>query len=91
MQFKNEGNENKIMLGNLNCIMDKIDRDAEKKHKDFIGAVPIMPCKNDNGIMGLRIYGEGRTQIPPSSSAAIGPLLKISVDRLYWSLAKYLS
>ena len=33
MQNKNEGNENKIMLGDLNCTMDKIDRDGEKKTK----------------------------------------------------------
>ena len=31
MQNKNEGNENKIMLGYLNCTMDKIDRDGENK------------------------------------------------------------
>ena len=31
MQNKNEGNENKIMLGVLNCTMDKIDRDGENK------------------------------------------------------------
>ena len=31
MQNKNEGNENKIMLGDLNCTMDKIDRDGENK------------------------------------------------------------
>ena len=31
MQNKNEGNENKIILGDLNCIMDKIDRDGENK------------------------------------------------------------
>ena len=48
------------------------------KHKDFIGAVPIMLCLNSSWIMGLRIYGEGRTQIPPSSSAMIGPSPKIS-------------
>ena len=30
------------------------------KHKDFIGAVPIVPCENSSWIMGLRIYGEGR-------------------------------
>ena len=30
MQNKNEGNENKIILGDLNCTMDKIDRDGEK-------------------------------------------------------------
>ena len=28
---KNQGNENKIMLGVLNCTMDKIDRDGENK------------------------------------------------------------
>ena len=28
---KNEGNENKIMLGDLNCTMDKIDRVGENK------------------------------------------------------------
>ena len=31
MQNKNEGNGNKIMLGDLNCTMDKIDRDGENK------------------------------------------------------------
>ena len=29
MQNKNEGNENKIMHGDVNCTMDKIDRDGE--------------------------------------------------------------
>ena len=31
MLNKNEGNENKIMLGVLNCIMDKTDRVGENK------------------------------------------------------------
>ena len=31
MQNKNEGNENKIIVGDLNCIMDKIDRDGKNK------------------------------------------------------------
>ena len=35
MQNKNEGNENKIMLGDLNCTMDKIDRDGENKTQRF--------------------------------------------------------
>ena len=43
------------------------------KHKDFIGAVPIMLSIKSLWIMGLRIYGERRTQIHPSSSATIGP------------------
>ena len=29
MQKKNEGNENKIIHGDVNCTMDKIDRDGE--------------------------------------------------------------
>ena len=60
MQNKNEVNEDKIMLGVLNCTMNKIDWDGVK-HKDFIGAVPFMLCINSSWIMGLRIYGEGRT------------------------------
>ena len=31
MQNKNEENENKLMLGVLNCTMDKIERDGENK------------------------------------------------------------
>ena len=31
MQNKNEGNENKVIIGDLNCTMDKIDRDGENK------------------------------------------------------------
>ena len=31
MQNKNEGSENKIILGDLNCTMDKIGRDGENK------------------------------------------------------------
>ena len=29
MQNKNDGNENKIILGDLNCNTNKIDRDGE--------------------------------------------------------------
>ena len=31
MQNKNKGNENKIMLGDLNCTVDKRERDGENK------------------------------------------------------------
>ena len=56
MQNKNEGNENKIMLGNLNCAMDKIDRDGENKTQRLYRC-----CSNyalsklivDNGLEGL--------------------------------------
>ena len=47
------------------------------KHKDFIGAVPIMSCLNSSWIMGLRIYGEGRAQILLTSYATIGYLPRI--------------
>ena len=32
MQNKNDGNENKIILGDVNCDMDKIDKDSKKKN-----------------------------------------------------------
>ena len=50
------------------------------KHKAFMGAVPIMPCLNVSWIMGLRIYGEGRTQSSPDT---IGLLPRIQMDRVY--------
>ena len=31
MENKNEGNENKIILGGFNCTMDKMERDGENK------------------------------------------------------------
>ena len=82
-KIKNEGNENKMMLGVLNCTMDKLTGLVKIKHKDFVVAVPIMLCLNSSWVMDLQIYGEGRTQIPPSPSATIDPLPKISIDRLY--------
>ena len=30
-QNRNEGNENEIMLGDLDCAMDKIDRDGKNE------------------------------------------------------------
>ena len=57
IQNKNEGNENKIMLGGLNCTMDKIDRDGENKTQRLYRC-----CSNyalsklimDNGLEDLR-------------------------------------
>ena len=46
MQNKNEGNKSKIIPGDLNCTMDKIERDGERN--DFIDVVPIMPCQNSS-------------------------------------------
>ena len=33
MKNKNEGNDYKIIPGDFNCTMDKMDRDGEKKKK----------------------------------------------------------
>ena len=56
MQNKNEGNENKIMLGVLNCTMDKIDRDGENKtqrrHRCFSNYA-LSKLIMDNGIEDL--------------------------------------
>ena len=77
MENKDKGNEHKIILEDFNCTMDKMDRDGENKHNDLTGPAPVMPCQNSSWITSLRIYGEGRTQIPLSSPATIGPLARI--------------
>ena len=33
MENKNKGNENKVILEDFNCTMDKTDRDGENKTK----------------------------------------------------------
>ena len=43
MENKNEENKNKIILGDLNCTIDKMGRLVEIKQKDFTDAFPIMP------------------------------------------------
>ena len=53
MENENKGNENKMILGDFNCTMGKMNRDGvETKHKGFIDVVPIMPCQNSSWIMG---------------------------------------
>ena len=77
MENKNKGNENKIILEDFNCTMDKMDRDGENKHNDLTGPAPVMPCQNSSWITSLRIYGEGRTQIHLSLHTTIGSLARI--------------
>ena len=74
MENKNEGNENKIILGDFNCTMNKMDRYGGNKTQRL-----YRYCSNNALIVdnGLRIYGEGRTQIPLSLPAMIGPLARI--------------
>ena len=75
MENKNEGNENKIILETLIVLWIKWIGMMEIKWKDYIYRCFSYYALNvDNG---LRIYGEGRTQIPLSSPAMIGPLARI--------------
>ena len=77
MENKNKGKENKIILEDFYCTMDKMVRNGENKTQRLYGAAPVMPCQNLSSIMDLRIYGEGRTQVLLSSPAATGPLARI--------------
>ena len=46
MEKKREGNENKIILGDFNSAMDKMDRNSGNKNTGFIDVVRIMICQN---------------------------------------------
>ena len=74
MENKNEENENKIILGDFNCSMDKMNRYGGKKTQRLYRC-----CSNYALIVGsgLRIYGEERTQILLSSPAMVGSLARI--------------
>ena len=63
--------------------MDKIDRDDENKTQRLYRWCSNYVLWKLIGIMGLRIYGEGRTQIPPSSPATIVLCQGSRIDRVY--------
>ena len=57
MQNKNEGNENKMMTGVLNCSMDKIDKDGENKtqrHYRCCSNYALSKLIVDNGLEDIR-------------------------------------
>ena len=83
IQNKTEGNERKIMLGDLNCTMYKIDSVGENKTQTIYRCLPVTPCLNSSWIIDMRNYRERRTNITRSSSATIGPLPRIEIDRFY--------
>ena len=63
MENKNEGNENKMILGDFNCTMDKMERDGRNKtfykcHFNYALSKLIL----DNGMENL-----SRTENPDSS------------------------
>ena len=74
MENKNDGNKSKIILGHLNCTMNKMDRYDGNKIQRLYRCCFNYALIVDNS---LRIYGKGRTQIPLGSLAMIGPLAKI--------------
>ena len=78
MENKSEENKKIIILGDFNCTMDKMDRYGGNKTQRFYRWCSYYALNVDNG---LRICGEGRTQIPLSSPTMIGPLANIQ-DRL---------
>ena len=75
MKNKKDGNESKIILEDFNCIMDKMDRDGGNKTQRLcINMVLMMSCENFSCKIGSRIYGEGKNQIPLSSTTTSNPL-----------------
>ena len=66
-------NENKIILGDFNFTLAKMERDGgNKTHTSF------MHCQKSSQIVDSRIYGVGRTQIPLGSPATIDLLVQDS-------------
>ena len=61
MENKNEGNGNKLILGDFNCTIDKMDRYGVNKTRRLYRCYFNYAFIVDNG---LRIYEEGSTQFP---------------------------
>ena len=77
MENKKEGNESKIIPGDLDCTMDKIDSDDENKTRGLYrccSSYALSKLTVENGLDDLWRRG---TQIPLSSPAMIGPLLRM--------------
>ena len=68
MENKNKGNENKIILEDFNCTVDKMDWDGEHKTQSLYwccSRYALSKLMVDNGIEDL---WKGRTQITLSSA-----------------------
>ena len=74
MENRNEGNENKIILGDFNFTMDKMDKYDRNKTQRLYRCYCYYALNVDDG---LPLFGEGRTQILLSSPAMIDLLAKI--------------
>ena len=53
MENKNEGNENKIILGDFNCTMDKMDRDGRNKKQRIYRCCSNYPLSKHFGDIEL--------------------------------------
>ena len=49
MENKDKGNENKIILEDFNCTMDKMDRDGENKTKTLLVLLQLCLVKTHRG------------------------------------------
>ena len=71
-----EMKKKKKILGGFNCTKDKMDREGENKTQRLYRCCSNHACQNSLWIMGLRIYGERRTQILLNSPTTIGLLAR---------------
>ena len=74
MEIKNEGHENKIILGDFNCTMDKMNRYGTNKTQSRYRCCSNYAFIVDNG---LSIYREERIQMSLSSTTMLGPMARI--------------
>ena len=77
MENKNKGDENKIILKDFNCTMDKMVRDGENRTKRLYWCSSSYALSKLIVDKSLRIYGEGRTQIPKYSKEILKSAKKI--------------
>ena len=77
MENKNKGDENKIILKDFNCTMDKMVRDGESRTKRLYWCCSSYALSKLIVDKSLRIYGEGRTQIPKYSKEILKSAKKI--------------
>ena len=71
MENKFEENENKIILGDFNHNMDKVERDYGNRAQETYSVFPIMSCQNSSWIISLRIYAKGRALFSLTSTTTI--------------------
>ena len=74
MENKKDGNKNKIIAGDFNYTMDKMDSYDGNKTQRLNRYCSNYALIEDNG---FTIYGEGRTQILLCSPTMTDPLARI--------------